>query len=436
MNQLPDGWAWSTLEELIGSGLFADGDWVESKDQDPEGEVRLVQLADIGVGHFRDRSDRHMTREAAARLNCTYIEEGDVLVARMPDPLGRACRVPRLEQPAVTAVDVCILRPMPSGVDPAWLMWTINSPQVRSQILALQSGSTRKRISRTNLSTVHVAVPPRAQQVRIVAAIEEYLARLDAAEAALTSGLDRLSRFEEVIYDQALIPAAPRVPLGQVARTTSGGTPKRTRTDLYGGTIPWIKSGELGDGIVTSTEETITEGALKESSAKLIPQGTVLIAMYGATIGKLGRVGAPAAATNQAVAAMFPSKDLDSDYLWNVLRALRSDLVRLGKGGAQPNISQSILRELEIPLPTREEQADANEAVERSASVFAKTLEVAHAAVRRSASLRRSILAAGVSGRLATQDPNDQPASVLLKQIRADRTGAMPTRRSRKVKTP
>lgn len=181
MRELPKGWECATIGETVGAGLFSDGDWVESKDQNPDGDVRLVQLADVGEGEFRDRSNRRLTSESAQGLGCTYLSPGDLLVARMPDPLGRACRVPLLPGPAVTAVDVCILRPTVAGVDPQWLMWTINSPQVRSQMADLQSGTTRKRISRKNLATVQVAVPPRQEQARIVAAIEEHLSRLDAA---------------------------------------------------------------------------------------------------------------------------------------------------------------------------------------------------------------------------------------------------------------
>lgn len=86
---LPKGWTVATIEELIDgkNGIFKDGDWIETKDQNPDGEVRLIQLADIGDGFFRNRSDRYMTKERAVELNCTFLKKGDILVARMPDPL-------------------------------------------------------------------------------------------------------------------------------------------------------------------------------------------------------------------------------------------------------------------------------------------------------------------------------------------------------------
>jgi len=183
---LPSGWTFATIGDVVaGDGVFRDGDWVETKDQDPSGHVRLTQLADVGEGVFRDRSSRFMRDDQAQALNCTFLEAGDVLVARMPDPLGRACIFPGLSQPAVTAVDVCIIRPGSASVDARWLMWAINTPQFRRRVLALQSGTTRRRISRKNLATIEFPVPPLNEQMRIAAAIDEQFSRLDSVLATI-----------------------------------------------------------------------------------------------------------------------------------------------------------------------------------------------------------------------------------------------------------
>ena len=97
----PTGWARTTIKKLAGTtGLFVDGDWVESKDQDPSGNICLLQLADIGDGTFLDKSDRWINEDAFVRLRCTELATGDVLVARMPDPLGRACLMPSAAEQA------------------------------------------------------------------------------------------------------------------------------------------------------------------------------------------------------------------------------------------------------------------------------------------------------------------------------------------------
>jgi type I restriction enzyme, S subunit len=155
--------------------------------------------------------------------------------------------------------------------------------------------------------------------------------------------------------------------LGDVCKTTSGGTPSRGNPAYFDGTIPWVKSGELPDGPVADIQESITEAALANSSAKLFPAGTLLIALYGATVGKLGILTRDAA-TNQAVCAVFPSSVLEQKYLFWFLRFKRRALIESAIGGAQPNISQGILRNLEVPLPTLDAQRVAVAEIEKQFS--------------------------------------------------------------------
>lgn len=144
-----------TLPEIVGpDGLFVDGDWVESKDQDPNGNVRLIQLADIGDGEYLNKSNRFLTSEKTSELKCTFIQPGDILIARLPDPLGRACVFPGDEKPCIVAVDICIVRPGKKQVDRNWLLRKINSTDFRFEISRYSSGTTRKRISRRNLGKI------------------------------------------------------------------------------------------------------------------------------------------------------------------------------------------------------------------------------------------------------------------------------------------
>lgn len=147
----------------------------------------------------------------------------------------------------------------------------------------------------------------------------------------------------------------PSERLEEVCQTTSGGTPSRARPDYFGGSIPWIKSGDLTDALVSHCEENITEAGLRSSSAKLFPKGTLLVAMYGATVGKLGILSMDAA-TNQAVCGITPSRALDRNFLFYFLLSQRRSLIDKSTGGAQPNISQRIIRELQVPVPPIPEQ--------------------------------------------------------------------------------
>ena len=214
------------------------------------------------------------------------------------------------------------------------------------------------------------------------------------------------------------------VSLGNICRTTSGGTPSRKNKKYFEGDIPWVKSGELPDGPVSEVEEYITGEAVKNSSAKQFPKGTLLIALYGATVGKLG-VLTKEAATNQAVCAIFPPDYLETKYLFWYLRFVRSDLIAQAIGGAQPNISQGIIRKLLIPVAPPNEQKCIVAEVEKQ---FSRLDEAIASLKRVKANLKRykaSVLKAAVEGKLTEdwrkQHPNVEPASKLLERILVER---------------
>jgi type I restriction enzyme S subunit len=149
--------------------------------------------------------------------------------------------------------------------------------------------------------------------------------------------------------------------LGEIADTTSGGTPLRNMSTYYGGNIPWIKSGELNDNLVVEAEEYITEEGLVNSSAKIYPKGTLVVALYGATVGKTGILGLDAA-SNQAVCAVFPkTKHITNEFIFWFLRHKRPEFLGSSFGGAQPNISQKIIRETQIPIPPLELQKELSD---------------------------------------------------------------------------
>ena len=203
--ELPEGWALASIDSIIPyDGVFYDGDWVESKDQDPNGDVRLIQLADVGDGVFCNQSARFLTSRKAAELRCTYLRKGDILIARMPDPLGRACVFPLDgDQRFVTAVDVCIVRTDHEQVDRTYLCYVINYLGVREQIEDLQTGTTRKRISRKKLATVKIPLPPSNEQRRIAAKINELFSELDKGIESLQNVHDQLATYRQAVLKHA-----------------------------------------------------------------------------------------------------------------------------------------------------------------------------------------------------------------------------------------
>ena len=209
--------------------------------------------------------------------------------------------------------------------------------------------------------------------------------------------------------------------LGSIGTWQAGGTPSRSNKSYYGGNIPWLKTGDLNDGLITNIPESITEEAVANSSAKINPTGSVLIAMYGATIGKLGILTFPAT-TNQACCACIEYFAITQKYLFYFLLSHRDMFIAKGGGGAQPNISKEIIVNTAIPLPPLAEQERIVTEIERWFTLIDQ-LEQGKSDLQTVIKQAKSrVLYLAIHGKLVPQNPNDEPAIDLLKRINPDFT--------------
>ena len=191
--------------------------------------------------------------------------------------------------------------------------------------------------------------------------------------------------------------------LEKVATWASGGTPSRSVGEYFQGTIPWIKTGELGDKYIRDAEEKITQQAISASSAKVFPKGSVGIAMYGATIGKVSIWGIDAS-TNQACGVGLPVPEvLDKEFLYYFLLSQKRSFIKAGKGGAQPNISQGIIKEWPINLPPLNEQHRIVAKIEELFSELDKGIENLKTARAQLKVYRQALLKHAFEGKLTAQ---------------------------------
>ena len=253
------------------------------------------------------------------------------------------------------------------------------------------TGSAQPKLSQDNLNKIPVMLPPINEQCRILKKVKHWFSLIAMIERCKDNLLETIKQTKFKILDLAihgkLVPQDPndepasellkrinpkaeitcdnpqygKLPkgwcetlLGNIGNWQSGATPSRLRKDYYNGDIPWLKTGDLNDSVIKSIPETITRKALKETSVKLNPTGSVLIAMYGATIGKIGILALPAT-TNQACCACVDYM-CDKMFLFYFLLANRKRFVAMGGGGAQPNISKEKITNTHIPLPPLSEQ--------------------------------------------------------------------------------
>lgn len=175
------GWEIKKLEEICLT--FTDGDWIESKDQSPLG-IRLIQTGNVGNGYFKDREEkaRYISEDTFNQLKCTEIFENDCLISRLPDPVGRACVIPKLNDRMITAVDCSIIRFKQNIVLSKWFLYYSMSNNYQQQINSQISGATRQRISRKNLGSIWLPIPSLQEQGRIVSILDKAFSAIEQAK--------------------------------------------------------------------------------------------------------------------------------------------------------------------------------------------------------------------------------------------------------------
>ncbi|MDO4764246.1 MAG: restriction endonuclease subunit S [Flavobacteriaceae bacterium] len=228
------------------------------------------------------------------------------------------------------------------------------------------------------------------------------------------------------------------VRLGDIGEWGAGSTPDRNESLYYAnGTIPWLKTGDLNDGVIKNIPEKITELALKKTSVKLNPVGSVLIAMYGATIGKLGILNIEAT-TNQACCACITYQGIFNKYLFYYLMAQKSEFQKKSEGSGQPNISKEKIINFLFALPPRNEQkrivAKIEELLPFVEQYAKKEQELTALHQSFPSQLKKSILQAAIQGKLVEQNPQDESSMTLITRIQAEKERLISEKKLKKPK--
>ncbi len=231
-------------------------------------------------------------------------------------------------------------------VDADFLYFLLSSNEVTEKLHAIaeQSVSAYPSIKASDIENLEVYLPPLDVQRKIsslLMCIEEKIAQNTAINKNLEEQLG-------TIYHQIFDKETEFTELGSMINTTSGGTPSRKRDDFYeNADICWVKSKELSGGYIIDTEEKINDLAIQKSSAKMLPSHSILIAMYGATVGESAIIAKPMTC-NQAICALIPNESCPYPYIYQVAKEAKSELINMAVGSAQQNISQVLIKQLKI----------------------------------------------------------------------------------------
>ena len=398
-SEIPENWCWTTLGELCsikgGKRLPKGKSFADTIT--PHIYIRVTDMKDHTV---LLSSLKYIDEDVFAEIKNYTISSNDLYLT-IAGTIGDVGFVPaeldgaNLTENAAKLTDIKCSK--------QYLMYVLMSSIAQDHFCSRFHQVAQPKLSLETASSTLIPLPPYGEQLRIAEELDRWLGVVVSVEDDLSELTNYVRKTKSKILDLAisgkLVPQDPddepaiellkrihpdfkpcdnshygnlpfELPdgwcwatLGSIGKWQSGATPSRMRKDYYGGDIPWLKTGDLNDWYITDIPEYITQQALNETSVKLNPAGSILIAMYGATIGKIGILTMPAT-TNQACCACISHNGIEQMYLFYYLLSHKEEFVRQGGGGAQPNISKEKIVETLIPIPPLSEQLRIIKAIE------------------------------------------------------------------------
>jgi type I restriction enzyme S subunit len=348
----------------------------------------MIRTTNVRNGFIDTESVRYVTEEIYKKWTRRLVpKRGDVILTREA-PLGDVGKI-RTDDSILLGQRLYHFRPDPTKLDADFLLYSLLDEDLQGQVRGFGSGATVEHMRLEDIPSLEINLPPLLVQRRIAGILSAYdeLIENNQRRIRILEGMARALYREWFVHFR--FPGHEKLPrvasslgdipqgwevatYGDLYNTSSGGTPSRKRPDYFeDGSVDWVKSQELLDGFILSSEERITKEALENSSAKLFPANTVLVALYGATIGMLGIL-AREAATNQACCAVLPKRSaFGREFAFLTLLLNRERIIGLRLGAAQQNISQVLLRNFECVKPSDEFVSQFSE---RAAPLFERVL--------------------------------------------------------------
>ena len=369
--------------------LFTDGDWIESKDQSDSG-IRLIQTGNIGNGEFLYKNDKakYISEDTFKRLNCTEVFPDDILISRLPEPVGRGCIIPDIGERMITAVDCTICRVNEKLIDRKYFCYFLESNTYKTQLEQHVTGTTRKRISRKNLSSVEIDIPEQAKQKEVVykldrlkKIIQNYNRELDLLDELVRA------RFVEMFGDPIENTYSfPILKLGELSELiTKGASPSWQGYSYTSDSTQtlFVTSENVREGYMDFSSIKYVEDAFNEKQKRsMIQKGDYLINIVGASIGRAAQFNMDCKANMNQAAALVRIKDntISDNYLLYYLNSDKAQMMynSMKSDTGRANLSLQDIANLEILVPDLTLQvkfASFVEEIDKSRSRIQKSLE-------------------------------------------------------------
>lgn len=338
-----------------------DGDWIEKKNQSSAG-IRLIQTGNIGCGFYKDKIDKakYISEDTFNTLRCTEVIAGDILISRLPEPVGRACIVPKLRTKCITAVDCSIVKLNPNLILASWFIYYTQSADYTAKVVSECSGTTRDRISRKKLSVITVPIPPLDEQERIVEILDREFERIDALKANAEQNLQHAKDLFQSALKQELQPQEgwETKTIGEIAELKGGKrVPKGYKLEIEPTGYPYIRVADFNDNGTVDLDDIhyISEKVYEGIKRYTITTNDVYISIAG-TIGKSGIIPEDlngANLTENACRLVF-KEEVDKKYIYycTISSDFKEQIAKLTMQAAQPKLALTRLATATLNLPS------------------------------------------------------------------------------------
>ena len=391
---------WPRVSLSSVSVVFTDGDWIESKDQSPTG-IRLIQTGNVGVGEFKDRAEkaRYISEDTFRRLRCEEIYEGDCLVSRLPDPVGRACIIPTVEERLITAVDCTIIRFNTSKICPNYFRYFSQSAAYLADIESVCTGATRKRISRNKLGEIRLPLPPVPEQKRIVAILDE---AFEGIATAVANAEKNLANARE-LFDSYLNSIFTQKGEGWVEKSLSDICVLISGQHID---AKDYNSERRGVGYLTGPSDfgLINPCLTKwtEHPKRMATAGDILITVKGSGVGKINLLHVSDVAISRQLMAIR-CKPADIDYVYAFLTTCFPHFQAISNGAAIPGISREDVLNLRFPMPTEQQKEEVTLSIVSFRSKICQLAVVYEEKLSALGKLKQAILQKAFAGELTAR---------------------------------
>lgn len=380
-------WEEKSIKQL--AVLICDGDWIETKNQSFNG-IRLIQTGNIGEGCYKDKTEnaRYISEETFKKLNCTEIFSGDCLVSRLPQPLGRACIIPYKNERMITAVDCSIIRFNNKVITPKYFIYYSMSDSYNKKVTALSTGATRQRISRKNLETITIPLPPLPEQERIVAKLDKAFEAIDKSKTIAETNLKNAKELFESALNKAF------------TKNTDGWEEKTLKEVCIkisaGGDKPENFSKEITENckVPTYSNGIENDGLYGYTDVPAITDEAITISARG-TIGFICKRIKPYYPIVRLISAI-PNDHINIDFMAYALKFM----VPTGNGSSIPQLTVPMLKDKKIKYPSLLEQQKIVEKLDAIQEQTKQLEQIYTQKIKKCDELKQSILQKAFRGEL------------------------------------